>query len=271
MAHGLSDTHPDAERVMIAAYRNMPAWRKWQNLVADYRLARSLHASGFRRRHPNADSHAMLREWISFDTAVPQEVSVNPSQQDFQPGLARVLEVFARLGIEYAFGGSIASSLHGIGRMTRDADITVDPFPGREAAFAAMFDPADFYLSVDAIREANRTRSTFKLIHLTSGYKVDAFVRKSDAFETAAFARRVTKEISELAGQTVQVHSPEDTIPFKLRWYRLGNEISDRQWHDIQGVLKVQAERLDRDYLAHWAAELGVADLLDKAIAEAGV
>lgn len=213
----------------------------------------------------------MLREWIGFESQLPPEVPVNPTQEDFQPGLAKVLDVFAHLGIEYAIGGSLASSLHGVSRMTRDADISVEPFVGRETAFAAAFDPAEFYMSLPAIENANRDRSTFNLIHLLSGYKVDVFVQKNEPFEASAFARRVTEQIADLPGRSVRVHSPEDTILFKLRWYLLGNEISDRQWNDIQGVLKVQAERLDRDYLAHWATELGVADLLDRAIVEANV
>jgi hypothetical protein len=268
MSHGLSDTHPDAERVMIAGYRNMPASRKWEILGASYRFARSLHATGFRLRNPGADDAAMLREWMGFESQLPPEVPVNPSQEDFQPGLAKVLDVFAKFGIEYAIGGSLASSLHGVGRMTWDADISVEPFRGREAAFAADFDPSEFYLSLPAIQEANRDRSTFNLIHLLSGYKVDVFVRKDEPFEQSAFKRRVCEAIPNFPAPIL---TPEDTVLFKARTYRRGANPADVQWNDIQGVLKVQAERLDRDYLARWAAELGVEHLLDKAVAEAGV
>jgi hypothetical protein len=45
-------------------------------------------------------------------------------------------------------------------------------------------------------------------------------------------------------------------------------EISDRQWRDILGVLKVQAGRLDVDYLKKWATELNVTDLLEGALKE---
>jgi hypothetical protein len=38
---------------------------------------------------------------------------------------------------------------------------------------------------------------------------------------------------------------------------------------DVLGVLKVQADRLDREYLAHWAAELRVSELLDRAFTDA--
>ena len=49
----------------------------------------------------------------------------------------------------------------------------------------------------------------------------------------------------------------------KLEWYRA--EVSDRQWADIVGVLSVQGDALDREYLDRWAAELGISELLDRA------
>jgi len=57
----------------------------------------------------------------------------------------------------------------------------------------------------------------------------------------------------------------------KLRWFRKGGSVSDRQWTDLLSVLKVQANALDYDYLRQWAAELGVADLLLSAFDDAGV
>jgi hypothetical protein len=41
---------------------------------------------------------------------------------------------------------------------------------------------------------------------------------------------------------------------------------SDRQWRDVQAILHVQDELLDVAYLRHWAAELGLAELLEWAL-----
>jgi hypothetical protein len=52
---------------------------------------------------------------------------------------------------------------------------------------------------------------------------------------------------------------------FESSWRTEGHEISDRQWNDILGVLKLQGERLDFNYMKPCAAELGVEDLFDRA------
>lgn len=62
--------------------------------------------------------------------------------------------------------------------------------------------------------------------------------------------------------------SAEDTVLAKLEWYQMGGGVSERQWRDVLGVLKVQGERLDWVYLRHWAGELHIADLLERVLAE---
>lgn len=64
--------------------------------------------------------------------------------------------------------------------------------------------------------------------------------------------------------------SAEDVVLSKLEWYRMGGEVFDRQWRDVLGVLKVQGDRLDQDYLRRMSVELGVTDLLERVLEEAG-
>ena len=44
--------------------------------------------------------------------------------------------------------------------------------------------------------------------------------------------------------------------------------MSDRQWSDVVGVLKLTGSRIDGEYLQRWAPALGVRDLMDRALAE---
>ena len=179
-----------------------------------------------------------------------------------------VTAVLTRLQIPYAVGGSWASSLLGKPRFTNDADIAVEPFPGKEPAFCASFGE-DYYVSLPMIQDAIRRRSSFNIIHWSSGFKVDLFIRKDRPFEASVLARRHVYPLPD--GQSFTLVSPEDVILLKLEWYRLGGGHSERQWEDVLGVLQVQAGKLDHAYLDHWAADLGVSDLLQRARQESGV
>jgi len=97
------------------------------------------------------------------------------------------------------------------------------------------------------------------------------FVSKGRPFDREAAERARPQAIDEAAdAPRFLVASPEDTVLAKLEWFRLGGETSERQWWDIVGVLKV-TEDADRPYLSRWAASLGVADLLERALADAAL
>jgi hypothetical protein len=269
-----SDTSAEARRVLVEAYRHMPLGQKWAQLGEMYADARALHAAGVRLREPGATPGEVHRAWLRVHLGVTpadtmREPAVDPEAANLR-GVREVVAVLDRLGIRYVLGGSLASSLHGIDRYTRDADVTAEPFPGKEAELVAGFG-ADYYISLSAVRDALRRRSTFNIINTRTGFKVDVFVRKDDPFEQSALERRIELRLPDAPDQPLYIQSPEDVILFKLRWYRLGGESSQHQWRDVLGVLQVQAGRLDDAYLDRWAAELNVADLLDRARRESTI
>jgi hypothetical protein len=269
---GVSDTSPEARRVLLGVYRGMPPGQKWLQLGQMYEDARALHAAGVRLRNPAATHRDVHESWMRVNLGFRLEDRIaEPERDRTMPnlsGVRDVVRVFNDLGIVYALGGSMASSVHGIDRYTRDADVTADPFPGLEDRFAEALGP-DYYVSVPAIRQAIQTRSSFNVINTTTGFKVDVFVRGDDPFEQSALARRLAMQFPDVPEQPIVLHTAEDTVLFKLRWYRLGNESAHQQLADVIGVLQVQAGKLDNAYLDRWAAHLGVADLLARARQEA--
>jgi hypothetical protein len=270
----LSDTTPEAQRVLDECLRRMTPERKWRIMADAYRMTRALHEAGFRMRNHAATRRMVQADWRKsmlgslWQPRFAEVPEVDAESLENVPIIRDVAAAFRPLGVRFALGGSWASSLHGNPRDTRDADITAEPFPGREAEFAAPFGP-DYYVSLDAIRDAIRRRSSFNVIHLPSGFKVDVFIRKDTAFGRSVLARRQPGVIPSTPPEPIDVVSPEDIILHKLEWFRMGGETSDRQWGDVLGVLRVQAGRLDDAYLDRWAADLGVADLLAKARAAA--
>jgi hypothetical protein len=178
-----------------------------------------------------------------------------------------VTKTLERLHIPYAVGGSLASSLHGVMRSTLDVDIVADMNFEHIPLLVAELSK-EFYADEGMMRDAVERRSSFNLIHYDTAFKVDIFIPRPRAFDQMQLERRRTTIISTDPEESIYIASPEDTILAKLDWYRMGGEVSDRQWRDILGVLKTREGELDLDYLRTWATDLKVADLLERALAE---
>jgi hypothetical protein len=181
--------------------------------------------------------------------------------------LLRVIAVLEHFNIAYVIGGSYASSTHGFSRATMDIDLVAAINAKLARTIAAELQP-EFYADEQSIERAVKSQRSFNIIHIETGYKFDIFVASTD-FHTIQLERRQAKAVRPDDGKMVYVAAPEDIILAKLNWYRRGNEVSEQQWKDVQGVMKVQSGRLDLEYLRQWAGELGVSDLLERAFDEA--
>jgi len=102
-------------------------------------------------------------------------------------------------------------------------------------------------------------------------FKIDVYIIRQDAFSKEEFKSRKRIVVNLSPEKTAYVATPEDTILSKLEWFRMGGEVSDRQWNDVLGILKVQRGRLDMDYLQRWAGELNLVDLFKRSLEEAEI
>jgi hypothetical protein len=181
---------------------------------------------------------------------------------------AKVTSALEKLDVPYFIGGSLASTLYGMVRTTQDADIIAELRPGHVRALVDALQD-EFYVDDEMIADAVDHRSSFNIIHRESMFKVDVFIPIERDFLRKQFARASRETLSTEPEIQAVVASPEDTILAKLEWYRLGGEVSERQWRDVQGLLEVQADALDFEYLRATAIELNLQDLLERALKEA--
>ena len=190
--------------------------------------------------------------------------------QDLITVLEPVIHAFEQLGIAYYIGGSVASSAHGIFRATLDVDLVADIQPRHVRLLVNMLQ-AEYYIDAEMIIEAIRRQASCNLIHLETMHKVDIFIVKQTPYATAAFDRRRKNTLDEEHGLEFYLASAEDIILSKLEWFRMGGEVSETQWNDVLGVLKVQDTALDMAYLRQWAAELDLTEMLEHALKDAGI
>jgi hypothetical protein len=193
------------------------------------------------------------------------------SQPDILLALVPVILAFEELQVPYYIGGSIASSAYGFPRATIDVDIIADLF-GKHAKLLANKLVGSYYADEKMMRDAIARNSYFNLIHFDTVLKIDIFVKKNRPYDKEVFQRILLNKLSEEENSPAfYFASPEDVILAKLEWYRAGGELSQTQWSDILGILKVKSTVLDINYLRYWSKELRVNDLLERVLAEVGI
>ncbi len=182
---------------------------------------------------------------------------------DFSSTVNSLIEVLDALGIEYRVGGSVASSRLGEFRATNDIDIVADIKKENVGDLVARL-KTTFFVDEDSIGEDVQRSKAFNLLDRQTFLKVDIFPIRARAYDKVAFTRKLRGNFGEDNSFQVNFLSVEDTILSKLECFRLGGQLSERQWADVLGVIRNQS--LDYDYLGEWASQIGVEDLLQTAL-----
>lgn len=271
-----SDTHPEIDKFLMMSFRRMPIWQK-ANLVNEATKGIWQWALiGIRNQHPGittAETNFRLAQrWLGKEIA--EKLYIENHKQIMNAELIKLAikmgEIFEQISVPYLIGGSVASSILGEPRATLDIDIVADlKFSHIQSLLELM--GGEFYIDETMIREAIENNSSFNVIHLDSMQKVDIFILSSQPLAQEEMQRRQQLLITESPDKFAWLASAEDIVLQKLIWYRLGGNVSDRQWRDVLGVLKVQADKLDLNYLNKWAKTLELKELIVQALQQAGI
>lgn len=172
--------------------------------------------------------------------------------------LRTVVGVLEESGTPYMLTGSMAGAYYSLPRATQDIDFVLDANRGQVDDIVRRFTDRGYYASSTAAREALRFHGQFNVIDPASGWKVDLIIRKDRSFSSEEFSRR---RPAEVLGVSVSITTPEDLVLAKLEWAKLGDSALQRR--DVAQLVRFRWDTLDRDYIDHWAIELGLKDEWD--------
>jgi hypothetical protein len=164
-----------------------------------------------------------------------------------------VLDAVEAAGVEYLVGGSVGLWAWGESRTTQDFDLVINlPFEqiyrlSQELEKREMLVPFDVIVDLLMMDEGDLPVNA---IHLSTGYKAELFLlRANDSYRRTALSRRLEVDLGPTIGMAF-VHSPEDLIIYKLRYYQLSGQT--KHMRDIQSILVAMGNELDYAYLDQW-------------------
>ncbi len=160
-----------------------------------------------------------------------------------------------RLRIPYMLSGSMAMIPYAMMRMTRDIDIVVELRSTDAQRIIDAFEP-QYYVPHGRVREAISRQRMFNMLHQETVVKVDCVIRKDDAFQKNAFARR---QKTTLAGIDLWIISKEDLILSKLNWAK--ETKSEMQMRDVASIIR---NGYDEEYVQPWIEELGLNEIFSE-------
>jgi len=280
-----SDTPIEIEKIQISMIRRESLAKKMVHIASLTQTSRQFSKRAIKRANPTLNEPELNRLLMKYWYDLNLKPVIKYQLPTIQEGLKKqmtmknemveaikpLIEVFNQLGILYYIGGSVASSIYGMPRATQDIDL-VTHFKSEHIAHLEQALESTYYIDQEMILKAIINGTSFNLIHLETMMKIDIFLLKNDPYHQIAFGRK-KEELFDEQDHILRFYiaSCEDVILTKLDWFRLGGGISEQQWRDIQGVLKIQQESLDIDYLLTWARELELTNLLEKAFQDAGL
>ncbi|MBE9190745.1 hypothetical protein IQ230_10340 [Gloeocapsopsis crepidinum LEGE 06123] len=270
------DTHPEVDKFLMRAFRNMPVWKKAHLVDEATKGIQQWALIGIRNQFPDISQtetkFQLAVRWLGIDLANRfyknnQEKIVDA--ESIQLAL-KIAAIFDKLAIPYLIGGSVASSILGEPRATLDVDFVADLQLSHVSPLLVAMGK-DFFIDEGMVTEAIERQSSFNVIHLESMQKADIFLLSNQPLAQSEMQRRQQLIITQNPERQAWLPSAEDIILQKLIWYRMGGGVSDRQWRDVLGVLKVQADKIDINYLTQWAETLNLIEMLTQALQQAGV
>ncbi|MEG5140457.1 MULTISPECIES: hypothetical protein [unclassified Microcoleus] len=266
------DKTPEADAIDFYQLRQLTNSQRWQMAAKLNRWAKTVSLRGMKKACPSTYQERFARsilrsKWLPILTPTSEA----PMWTQDHSHIARLLHpIFETLGISYYITGGVAASVYGDPRTTRDLDLVIELIRDNISQLVAALETAGFYCPPGSVEDIQQGRGmVLSVTHMTSVLNADIVLNSQTEFDHSKMARRRLEALDEAGVEQFWIASPEDIILAKLLWWQQSQ--SQKQWNDVLGILKVQAEHLERGYLTNWAQQLGLIDDLNLAFTESGI
>ncbi len=180
-------------------------------------------------------------------------------QQDI---LLDITSLLKKYKIPYLLTGSMAVVSYGFPRYTHDIDLIIetdtDSFEKIKALLQGLKEP--YIFGIQSLPTVLREGGMWNMMHEKTGNKIDFWVVESKFFqEQFKRKRRIKKQ-----DHYVLAVCPEDLLITKLAWSK--QVMSERHIRDCAGILSLQKNKLDYDYLDKQIKKQGLEKLFKLAL-----
>lgn len=175
----------------------------------------------------------------------------------------RTIDALDALNIPYMLVGSFSSNAYGIARSTQDADFVIELSGKSIVPLVAELGPelvVDPQMSFESVTMTSR----YLAKHALTGFKIEFFLVKDDAFDQSRFQRRCRQPFLD---RLVWLPTQEDVIIQKLRWHARAKRVKDLE--DARSVITVKVNQLDLDYIRRWCDEHETREQFERLLKEA--
>ncbi|MBW4509794.1 MAG: hypothetical protein KME64_25255 [Scytonematopsis contorta HA4267-MV1] len=270
-----SDTNIEADVYLFQRLRQLSLKQRLEMLIAHNRGIRKLSLAGVKMRHRDAPIEKIRLHFAKAVLADKFPNGFEPKGTDekmwIQDSIAlagELHQILTSINILYYVSGGVASSIHGEARSTRDLDLVIQVQVEQVDLLVTTLEAAGYYCPLGSVENLKLGRErTLSITHMETIANADLIVMDGSPFAVSQMTRRTLAEVEGIS--LFWVASPEDMILQKLMWGR-GSQ-SQKQWRDVLGIVKLQAETLDYGYLIEWAENLNLVDAFSQVLTEAGV
>ncbi len=269
------DTAIEADIYFFQKWRQLSLKQRMERLISHERGVKKLCLIGIKSRHQNFSiqeirdlfTRAVLGEKFTPDFQ-PKGINENMWIQDSISLAGELHQIFEPINISYYVTGGVASSIHGEPRSTRDLDLVIEINQNQIDLLVKTLELSGYYCPAGAVEDLQHGYGNMlNITHTETIANADIYITDNSPFAISQMHRKILIDVEEIPA--FWIASAEDIILQKLHWGK-GSK-SEKQWRDVLGIIKLQADNLDYGYLTEWAENLDLVADLSEILTQTGI